>query len=91
MTRLTVDLVGNTLDADLTDDIPSSILSVAFDGHERFGLINEDPDCGDPTLIVWDNEGTALLSIHLGSINFDQDPRAAEEEFWEDVAQSMNP
>lgn len=64
---------------------------VEFDGIPRFGLVNEDPDCGDPTLIVWDNEGTAVLSIHLGSINFDQDPRAAEEEFWEDVAKSMNP
>lgn len=44
------------------------------DGHARTGLLLGEPDeSGDPTLCVWNDEecgGEALLSIHLGQIDF---------------------
>lgn len=62
------------------------------DIQPAFGLIIDDEDCGDPTLVIWRPDGEAILSIHFGKLlEFAADPEGFEQEFWEDVMQQVHP
>lgn len=60
-------------------EINGTDIAILFDGVPVVGLLSDDPECDDPTLVVWASEkhggGEALLSLHLGKMDFTQDNR----------------
>lgn len=67
-------VVGHPNFSNVEIEMTDSAIVVRIDGHDRTGLLLGEPDeCGDPTLCVWNDEdhgGEALLSVHLGEIDF---------------------
>lgn len=51
-----------------------STVTVFVDGHARIGVIYDEPDCDDPTVVIWNNnEGDdTVVALHLGKLDWDQ-------------------
>lgn len=58
-------------------EVAETYIALTVNGDARVGVLLDDPEgCDDPTLVVWASEehggGEALLSLHLGKIDFTQ-------------------
>jgi hypothetical protein len=48
-----------------SDGSTAHTVEVRIDGVPRVGIVNDDDDLGDPTVVLWAENGDAVLSLPL--------------------------